>query len=92
MGNRYRKKHETIEAVQWKGNNFNDFMIFNDTSNDIRVEVSLGKLAVSTPIRNVIASVGDWIIKDVLGIFYVYKSNVFDDMYERVSDTKVESD
>ena len=90
---RYRKKPVIIEAVQFNGfnkengqvdlserpewliNEFGKKIIFFDKRNTLTIKTLEG---------NMIANIGDWIIKGVNNEFYPIKSEIFFKTYEKV--------
>ncbi len=90
---RYRKKPVVIEAVQFRGFNeengqvelsekpdwltaeFGNEAIFFDEPNTLTIKTLEG---------NMIASVGDWIIRGVSGELYPCKPDIFQKTYEPV--------
>ena len=81
----YRKKPVIIEAVQWTGDNRKEIFDFCEKS-----FFSLGngssdiQLKISTLEGIMTASIGDYIIKDVDGKFYLCKPDIFKKTYEFV--------
>lgn len=89
----YRKKPVVIEAVQFNGfnkengqvdlserpewliNEFGKKIIFFDKRNTLTIKTLEG---------NMIANIGDWIIKGVNNEFYPIKSEIFFKTYEKV--------
>ena len=90
---KYRKKPVVIEAVQFNGfkeengqvnlserpewltSEFGKKVIFFDKQNTLTIKTLEG---------NMIANLGDWIIKGVNGEFYPIKSEIFFKTYEKV--------
>ena len=82
---KYRKKPVIIEAMQFTEKtkdqvfNFvtcNRYADFEDTSGPI--------LRIQTLEGEMIARLGDWIIKGIKGEFYPCKPDIFDATYERM--------
>ena len=90
---KYRKKPVIIEAVQFNGfnkengqvdlserpewliNEFGKKIIFFDKRNTLTIKTLEG---------NMIANIGDWIIKGVKGEYYPCKPDIFEQTYELV--------
>lgn len=86
---KYRKKPVVIEAVQWKGDNFNEIkqMLKNADENRIIMPHSNedgDSLLIVTLEGEMRANKGDYIIKGVKGEFYPCKPDIFEDTYEKV--------
>lgn len=90
---KFRKKPVIIEAVQWKGNNFDEVMNFMQCfhgnklnyENEEENAYKSGLLTIKTLEGNMIASKNDWIIKGVKGEFYPCKPSIFKATYEPVN-------
>ena len=95
----YRKKPVVIEAIEFRYDNISDvldFMVgknkFEDSFEDSRLEVidsirQTGKLKINTLEGNVVASIGDYIIKGVQGENYPCKPDIFEQTYDLVECT-----
>lgn len=80
---KYRKKPVVIEAVQWSGNNLNEILDFmKDKQPNYYEDDEKKLLTIQTLEGNMIASVGDYIIKGVQGEFYPCKPDIFEQTYE----------
>jgi hypothetical protein len=81
---KWRKKPVVVEAMQWTGKNFEELKVWSS-------EVGLvdGVLCVSTLEGEMVASVGDYIIKGVAGEFYPCKEGIFLKTYEAAGEVKV---
>lgn len=78
---KYRKKPVVIEAVQFTGNNVDEILEFaKDSFNN----PSTSEIVIPTLEGNMIASIGDYIIKGINGEFYPCKPDIFDKTYEEV--------
>jgi hypothetical protein len=85
-----------IEAVQWlgyheeDGGNLRDVLKFMGKRHDCHIvsAYNLGKsiLPIETLDGEIIASQGDWIIKDATGEFYPCKPDIFEATYEKVEE------
>lgn len=80
MIKRFQKKPVVIEAIQFTGNNVNDIKEFTNYN----ASVCNGELNIYTLEGNMIASIGDWIIKGIKGEFYPCKPDIFEQTYEEV--------
>ena len=83
MVKKYVKKPIAVEAVQFNGHNIDEV---NDFCQDAFVED--GWLWVSTLEGNMKASnkVGDYVVKGVMGEFYICEKGIFEETYEEVDD------
>ena len=82
---KYRKKPVVIDAVQWSGNNLNEILDFmKDKQPNYYEDDEKKLLTIQTLEGNMIASVGDYIIKGVKGEFYPCKPDIFEQTYEVV--------
>ena len=82
---KYRKKPVVIEAVQWNGNNLREILNFmKDKQPNYYEDDEQKLLTIQTLEGNMIASVGDYIIKGVQGEFYPCKPDIFKQTYEVV--------
>lgn len=80
---KYRKKPVVIDAVQWSGNNLNEILDFmKDKQPNYYEDDEKKLLTIQTLEGNMIASVGDYIIKGVQGEFYPCKLDIFKQTYE----------
>lgn len=77
----FKKKPVIIEAVQFTGDNVDFIKEFTNYNSSI----CNGELNIHTLEGNMIASVGDWIIKGVKGEFYPCKPDIFESTYEEVN-------
>lgn len=84
---KYRKKPVVIDAVQWSGNNLNEILDFmKDKQPNYYEDDEKKLLTIQTLEGNMIASVGDYIIKGVKGEFYPCKPDIFKQTYEVVKE------
>ena len=74
---RFTKKPVTIEAIQWTGKNLREVITFTDGQAD---EARDG-LKIYTLEGNLLANVGDWIIRGVKGEYYPCKPDIFEATY-----------
>ena len=87
---KYKKKPVVIEAIQFTGtlNNLEELSNFIDNQ-DLVISYKDPKCAViklQTLEGQMIASLGDYIIKGVQGEFYPCKPDIFEQTYERVGE------
>ena len=80
---KYRKKPVVIEAIEWRGDNFCEI---DDFLEDQKHETypKDGKVIIKTLEKDMIASLGDYIIKGVNCEFYPCKPDIFRKTYEKV--------
>ena len=90
---RYRKKPVIIEATQWTGSNFEEIKQFVTKDliydiDDAAWKVGMGVPDITIKIKTLegemLASIGDFIIKGVDGEFYPCKPDIFQKTYEEV--------
>lgn len=91
---KYRKKPVVIEAMQWNGDNLKEVMEF--IGSEFKYEPNTywytnkftynGELHINTLEGEMLASIGDYIIKGVKGEFYPCKSDIFEATYEEVDE------
>lgn len=77
---KFRKKPVIIEALQFTGDNVDFVKEFTNYN----ASVCNGELNIHTLEGNMVARVGDWIIKGVKGEFYPCKPDIFENTYEEV--------
>lgn len=81
----YRKKPVVIYAHQWTGDNYKeiaDFMGYAPISSAPNLPTNT--LLIDTLEGDMMASVGDWIIRGVQGEYYPCKPDIFSATYEPV--------
>jgi hypothetical protein len=83
MTQKFRKKPVVIEAVQWDGKNQFEVMSFCKTCYFTSHGV-VKDLYIDTLEGDLMANVGDYIIKGVAGEFYACKPEIFALTYENV--------
>lgn len=83
---KYRKKPIEIEAIIWKGDNYNDVCVFVGFKPDsIHVTGTKGvRLEIPTLEGYIYASEGDYIIKGIKNELYPCKPDIFEMTYEEV--------
>lgn len=94
---KYRKKPVVIEAVQLCKNNTKEVLEFMGQKVDLNCDMAFQRweeycnsvknegLTIHTLEGDIIASIGDYIIKGVNGEFYPCKPDIFDKTYEKVN-------
>ena len=82
---RFTKKPVTIEAIQWTGKNLREVITFTDGPSDNTEAyadmVARDGLKIYTLEGNLLANVGDWIIRGVKGEYYPCKPDIFEATY-----------
>lgn len=84
MSKMYRTKPVVIEAVQWMGFNYASIKEFCGDVAAFHDDGTTTVLVISTLEGNMIATVGDFIIKGLRGEFYPCKEDVFHKKYEEI--------
>ncbi len=79
---KYRKKPVVIEAMKWTGEFDRNMSLFVGDKATIKGEKEPFEMVVHTLERDVAASVGDFIIKEVNGELYPCKPDIFEKTYE----------
>ncbi len=82
---KFRKRAIEVEAVQFTGHNDEEIGAFVGDAGIDPVDTRPTWL-IHTLEGDMIARVGDWIIKGVKGEFYPCKPDIFEQTYERVND------
>lgn len=77
--NKYIKKPIEIEAIKWNGQNFGEIAVF--CKDILLADTNKDELLIKTLEGNMIASLGDYIIKGVKGEFYPCKPDIFEKTY-----------
>lgn len=86
----YRKKPVTVEAIQWNGENVEEINGFCNPVKDFHTvrntiwSKDKKTLLIKTLEGNMLANIGDYIIKGANGEFYPCKPNIFVETYEEV--------
>lgn len=78
---KFRKKPVIIEAEQWDGG-ANFPAIVNKSDRDVSRVMETNQLRIDTLEGQMLADVGDWIIKGVEGEIYPCKPGIFEKTYE----------
>ena len=81
---KYRKKPVIVEAIQWKGDNWEELEDFGSERHIISNPD--GTLTVETLEGNHTTNKGDWIIRGIKGEVYPCKPDIFQKTYEEVAD------
>ena len=76
----FRKKPVVIEAIQWTGENYLELRQFIGP-NIYEAGIISKSVTIVTLEGDMLASVGDWIIKGVKGEFYPCKPDIFEVTY-----------
>lgn len=84
MVEKWRKKPVVVEAIRWTGDNFNDVKMWSGD-----VGLVEGVLCVCTLEGQMVAAVGDYIIKGVNGEFYPCKYDIFHKTYEATGEVRI---
>lgn len=88
---KYIKKPVTIEAVQWKGNNYKEIQAFIGDNLDYELVWKFGKspekfLILHTFEGNHLVTLNDYIIKKSNDKFYPCEPDIFEQIYELVGE------
>jgi hypothetical protein len=86
---KYRKKPVVIEAIKWKGHNWNeicDFLGVPENGHGHIESVENMQVIIQTLEGDMKADQGDFIIKGVNGEFYPCKPDIFHKTYEKVEE------
>ena len=95
---KYRKKISEIEAIQLNEDNpkvVRDFVRETAGENACWIKYYDNKhseVAIVIPVGVLTARVGDWVIKDVQGEFYLCKPGIFEEAYEEVGEPSKEEE
>ena len=81
---KFRKKPVVIEAVQWKGNNWDELEKFSPYDLMYDFPASKKSITVKTLEGHHTCSLNDWLIKGIKGEFYPCKPDIFEATYEPV--------
>ena len=76
---KYRKKPVVIEAIQYNGDNYNEILNFTGNKSLLSLKQS-NEIIINTLEGNMIASIGDYIIKGIKGEFYPCKPDIFEQL------------
>ena len=86
MVKKYKSKPVIIEAVQWKGNNFNEIYEFTEGQANLLNVHGEKVLVLLTLEGSMSASVGDFIIRGRVGEYYPCKYLPFCERYEELEE------
>ena len=86
MVKKYKTKPCEIEAIEWDGGNTREIARFTNGKATLQLVYSSMsfELVVETLEGNMMATVGDFIIKGLRGEFYPCKSDIFHKKYEEI--------
>ena len=79
MVKKYVKKPIPVEAVQFNGHNIDEV---NDFCQDAFVEDGWLCVSVLEGIMKASNKVGDYVVKDAMGKFYICEKGIFEETYE----------
>jgi len=85
---KYRKKPVVIEAMQFTNDTKDAVWAWTANHSDIGADFENGEpvVRIMTPEGEMVARLGDWIIKGIKGEFYPCKPDIFEATYERIDD------
>lgn len=87
---KYKKKPVIIEALQFKSDmsikDLNDLIDFIGMKNIVDTGRDNLCLTIRTLEGNIIASLGDYIIKGIQGEFYSCKPDIFEQTYDKIEE------
>lgn len=81
---KYVKKPIPITAIQWTGDNKAELLEF--TNGTCKFAVVSPAIYIPTLEGNMMANVGDYIIRGVEGEFYPCRQDIFEKTYEKISE------
>ena len=81
---KYMKKLIIVDAVQWTGDNVEEIKTFLDENGGAYTITDNG-FVINTLEGNMLASLGDYIIKGVHGELYPCKPDIFKETYDQVN-------
>ena len=81
---KYMKKLIIVDAVQWTGNNMEEIKSFLDENGGVYT-INNNSFIINTLEGNMLASLGDYIIKGIHGEFYPCKPDIFKETYDLVN-------
>ncbi len=80
---KYRKKLIIVDAIQWTGENFRQIYDFLTGDRlDYDPPAVEGGLVITTAMERMNVNIGDYIIRDVKGVFYPCAQRIFEETYE----------
>lgn len=83
MTRRYVKKPVEVDAIKWDGENTTEILAFcHDCFSYKKDEVAV--LVINTLEGSMKATIGDYVIKGIIGEFYACKPEVFVKTYDEV--------
>lgn len=81
---KYRKKPIVIEAVQFKDNDYDTLCAIGSLGLKPIIKYNPTRLVINTLEGEMIANIGDYIIKGIHGEFYPCKPDIFKKTYTRL--------
>ncbi len=90
-----RKKPIVVEAVQWDGTNFDEVKELDKSSHNKeyrKIFHMKNNLKIRTIEGDMMAVLGDWIIRGVKGELYPCKPDVFDKTYDIVKEKLIKKE
>jgi len=81
---KYRKKPVIVEAIKYVG--YNHLEMKKQIGENGFWDILRNKLAIRTLEGNMVADLGDYIIKGIAGEFYPCKPEIFEASYEEVEE------
>ena len=75
------KKPVEIEALQWTGYNLDEVLDFTKSKSNIKMH---NQLVIQTLEGDMVATIGDFIIKGIKGEFYPCKEDIFHLTYNTI--------
>lgn len=86
---KFRKKPVVVEAMQFTNETKNQVFNFVNCNRYADFDSKYNPiLVIETLEGNMVASLGDWVIKGVNGECYPCKPDIFEKTYEKVEDTE----
>lgn len=81
---KYRKKPVVVEAIRWTGENWEE--VSNWVAENGFVDYQRGKFVIKNLEGDIVANIGDYIIKGEAGDFSPCKPDIFEVTYEEVEE------
>jgi hypothetical protein len=81
MKNTYRMKPVVLQAVQWKGSNYEEVFAFCPEAGKQTIRAH-GHITIPAVEGKQMVKAGTWVLKDAEGNFYVRDDEHFRDLYE----------
>jgi len=83
---KYRKKPVVIDALQWTGENLQELCYKFPECFGSGIIQNEKEIVIRTLEGNMIANIGDYIIRGIKGEFYPCKPDIFEASYEKVEE------